>query len=1023
MSFDFSNIDWNAFKNPPKSARPMVRWWWTGLDVDKNELIKEVQELDEAGFLGAEIQAFMIGSPMKLEKKDKERAARSHRFMQPYYYEMVKAVLGEAAKRDMLIDLTIGSAWPTGGVHISKEDSMKVLLLGQKIIRGPKKIIQKVPAFKKPFFYKLTRLAKIIIGYNIMELFKEDMKLEAVIAAKPIKKPGKIKFLRVKTSYYDANSIIDITDKVNDQGEINWNSPEGKWQIFSFYKGPSGSRPLQDCRATPDRYSLVLDHLSSKTIKNHLDKHLGEGKKYFGEHYGKTLRAFFTDSLELSSDWLYTDDFLEQFKNRRGYDLKPYLPVCFVPNRDNKYLQALLGGDVPCFDFKDGIGERIRYDFELTISDLFSEEFVRTMYNWANANDLKSRIQAYGIRTDTLKAYGFSHIPETEQLYAGGIIDFLKFAGSAGSIYEKPIVTAESIVWNQRDYMTTPLKWKVAADRLFVSGINQMIYHGFPYQNPLFPYPGFCGFSTPYLPRQTNYSSNFSRANPFWEFFPIMNDCITRCQYILQRGKTISNIAIFYPVFNYCDSVLKKEELVGGYLDENDAPCAKRQINAHIKKAKKLDANDKWTLNLLKISDDLTSNGFFYTHVNEDAILNSKIENKRVLIGAAEFQALIFTNISDISLKLAEKLKKIAESGVFVVFIDKIPQKQPGFINYLENDEKIKQMVKTLIELKKAHFIEDNLSLSKFLMEDLNIKPGIIFEMAQTAIQYIHKKTECSDYYFLRNSKNQSIEIGIKFLYPDKIPFILDPWTGNAYQAIQYNREKDYILMKLYFAPYDSYFIEFKDAPEELHIVEGTLKAKKMDGKVIGFVDKPGKYYIKLSDGAINNYDIESEALPSMILAKWHLKTNLRDYLGNITPFETDLERLKDWREIPALKYCSSRGLYSTRIVLEDKFFQDNSNIILSLGRVHDAAIVSINKNVLPPLLVYPFVIDITPYVIKGENFIEIEVIPTLRNQLIGYGKKGGKNWKNHKHKKEFMPSGLIEPVSVKLIKIVSINT
>jgi hypothetical protein len=42
------------------------------------------------------------------------------------------------------------------------------------------------------------------------------------------------------------------------------------------------------------------------------------------------------------------------------------------------------------------------------------------------------------------------------------------------------------MVWNTRDYYTTPQKWKVAADRLFVSGINQMIYHGFPYQNPLF---------------------------------------------------------------------------------------------------------------------------------------------------------------------------------------------------------------------------------------------------------------------------------------------------------------------------------------------------------------------------------------------------------------------------------------------------------------------------------------------------------------------------------------------------------
>ena len=61
----------------------------------------------------------------KLEKKDKERAARAHRFMQPYYYQMIQAVLEEASKRDMVMDLTIGSAWPAGGTHITKEDSLR----------------------------------------------------------------------------------------------------------------------------------------------------------------------------------------------------------------------------------------------------------------------------------------------------------------------------------------------------------------------------------------------------------------------------------------------------------------------------------------------------------------------------------------------------------------------------------------------------------------------------------------------------------------------------------------------------------------------------------------------------------------------------------------------------------------------------------------------------------------------------------------------------------------------------------
>ena len=285
MSFNLKDADWSEFKSPPKYARPLVRWWWTGLDVDKEELIKEVQELDEAGFLGAEIQAFMIGSPMDLEKKDKERGARSHRFMQSYYYEMVKAVLDEASKRGMIMDLTIGSSWPAGGTHISKNDSMKILLINQKIIKGPIRYLDKVPQFKE---------SKNLVP-DLMEKFKEDIKLEAVIAVKPIGEPGIIKFKDFTTAYIDKESIIDLTDEVNDNYILDWDFPVGIWQLFAFYKFPSGIRPLLDCRSSPNKLSLVLDHLSSKSIKKHLDLHLGEGKKYFGNHFGKTLRAFFTD--------------------------------------------------------------------------------------------------------------------------------------------------------------------------------------------------------------------------------------------------------------------------------------------------------------------------------------------------------------------------------------------------------------------------------------------------------------------------------------------------------------------------------------------------------------------------------------------------------------------------------------------------------------------------------------------------------------------------------------------------------
>jgi len=1000
------NFKVEEFRNPPKFSRPMVRWWWTGLDVDENELVKEVQELDKVGFLGAEIQVFMIGSPFDLEKTDMERAKRSHRYMQPYYYQMVKSVLDEAEKRGMIIDLTISSSWPTGGAHIKKPDSMKTLMIGQETIEGPLNYSGKLPEVIEPPPQ----------GLSPIQDFSEDRKLVAVTAAKPLESPGKIKFKKIERSYLDKNSLIDLTDKVNKDNILNWNVPQGTWQIFSFFSRPSGIGPLADCKSEVNKISLVIDHLASEPIKNHLKSHLGEAKKYFGHHFGKTLRAFFTDSLELSSNWLWTDSLILEFKTRRGYDLKPYLPICFVPSRDNKY-RRIRDEMIPVFDLKDEIGDKIRFDYELTISELFCENLVQIMTEWAEKNNLKNRIQGYGIRADTLKISGISHIPETEQLYAGGINDFLRLASSAGAIYNKKIITAESMVWNQRDYMTTPLKWKVAADKLFACGVNQMIYHGFPYQNPQFPYPGFCGFSTPYLPSPANYSSNFSRNNPFWEFFPILNKYISRCQYVLRIGKIISNIALFYPLFNYCDNVLKREELVGGYLDKYDANTARGANNAHVKGPDKLDYNERWTSSFLRLTDDLNSNGYYYIHVNEEAILNSKVVQNKLIIGSAEVEILIIPNLKKISIAMAKKLKEITNNGIPVIFINSIPVKQPGFLNYEKNDEEISNIMKNLGDNNNIFLIKDGSKISDHILESFGIKPGIQFEKPQDSIYYIHKQSDIHDFYFLRNSQNSAKRVKIKFFHPKKIPFILNSWSGNIIQATQYRRDEDYVEMDIFFHPYEAFLIDLKDGTEEPYVVESELKIERDKNNLISYIGIPGSYTIKLNNGNKKSINIGENDLYSIEIKNFRFETNLRDHLGNYQKFNTEIQELKDWRTIPELKYCSSKAIYSFNFNIPKEQLQEDNRVLISIERIHDAGIIKANGKEFPPLLTYPYQQDITSAVKIGENEVQIEVTPTLRNRLIGYGKKGGDDWINHKYKKQFMPSGLIGPVLIKIVR------
>lgn len=84
--------------------------------------------------------------------------------------------------------------------------------------------------------------------------------------------------------------------------------------------------------------------------------------------------SIFCDSLEvMGEDW--TTDFLSEFKQLRGYDLKPLLP-------------ALVGDAGPkTLD--------IRRDWGLTLTQLFNRNFVQPLERFAQLHDTRFRIQAY----------------------------------------------------------------------------------------------------------------------------------------------------------------------------------------------------------------------------------------------------------------------------------------------------------------------------------------------------------------------------------------------------------------------------------------------------------------------------------------------------------------------------------------------------------------------------------------------------------------------------------------------------
>jgi hypothetical protein len=1013
------------FLNPPKKYRPFVRWWWPGLAVTPNQIEQELELLDNSGFGGVEIQPFLIGGSGGASKED------CHRMMpNPYYYQILNHLLMEANKRELEVDLTLGSSWPPGSTSISKENNLKTLLTGLKLFKGGTEINEKIPEIQLNAYYKYKKIMKMIMG-NVQDDFDKYRQSFQMIATIAVKASGRktsktLNFIFPKQYPLDFKTSIDITDYVDKYGIINWKVPgtsKEKWYLFSFYGGPTGMTPMSDSKSSPEKTSLVADIFDPNSVEILFKELIGiesESKEEIKSLFGNTLRAIFTDSQEIADEWFWTNSFFEYFKEKRGYDIKPYLPACFVPNRDNQFLEVFFQNEKPCFEYhEEDVGERLRFDWLMTLSDIWSENFIEYLSKRGSEYGIQHRIQTYGMPVDLLKTFGASDIPETETLFSGSI-DFFKMASSAGILYKKSTVSSETFSWMRQDLTLTPLKWKVACDRLFISGINQNVYHGWTYdenhsklnsdntekQNQNI-YPGHYPWAG------HGFSNNLTNRSPFWKYYKKLNTYVARVQYLMRGGIIQSNIAVYSQQWNYTYKHLTGDKMEEGYLEGYDSGAIGGPIPWFMRRIRS--ENDKKIDLQQKIGRQLTESGYWYTHINQECLENCNIEKDQFKIGFGTFKAIIFPNTEFISEKVSQNLKKFTENGISIIFLDKIPKKNSGFFNFKEKDKKIQDTLEKLMNDQRTSFFlpkytKKNIHLGDFMKGEVGITPIIKFEKIETDIEFIWRDYEEEQIIFIRNKRDGKKEISLtlsqlnssKSLINSKI-YILNPWNGkitpfkeelrNNFQTLENND----LQILLQFSAYESKVLLF---------LEEGLDRGDLTNQVMG----------------VGRFIGDKKVLKEMILPNsWNVIIDERDINSNPNTIEYRMNELEDWRFIKELKYFSGPGTYSKIFSLESDMepYIDNPDdykIYLDLGMVYHYAKLTINDKQFDTQLIPPYIFDISESLQKNNNQIEIEVGGTLQNRLIGYGMEDKKRWSKYR-KRPLMPMGLLGPVKIIITK------
>ncbi len=411
---------------PRKEARGRTRWWWYGCAVEKREIVRELDFMEEAGIGGVELQILY-----PLEADDKDKGIVNRDYLSPEYMEMIRFAADEAAKRDMQFDLTPGSSWPFGGPFVTEELSGQNVLPFCIDVEGPCR-----------YFGDLTT---VIYG-----------KIVAAVL-------GKMDGVRMI-----PETVRDITDQVADKYLFEWpwgiqieglNIPEGLHKIILFVSSDKKQRVLKPLRGGE---GLIIDHNRKESLHAFLEygadpiiKAVGAGK----------IHDIFCDSLEVfGHNW--TDILYQEFEKRRGYGLRPYVYA----------LWGELGN----------ITTQVRYDFHKTMSELTVENFFQELTRWSHERGTASRIQAHGTWGDVLQAYGAADVPEGETFSAFDRYEVntihRRLAVSAGHVYKKPVISNESFTWLRFPrYVVTLENLKAAVDSIFLDGVNQIVNHGYSY--------------------------------------------------------------------------------------------------------------------------------------------------------------------------------------------------------------------------------------------------------------------------------------------------------------------------------------------------------------------------------------------------------------------------------------------------------------------------------------------------------------------------------------------------------------
>ena len=551
--------------------------------------------------------------------------------------------------------------------------------------------------------------------------------------------------------------------------------PVAVWPIRIILHSPSGSEadrePLRSCEVrsiissflthSSAGQGLEADKFSRAAVAKQFDNWFGKAfEKVNPEIARKVLKYMHVDSWECGSqNW--SDNFADEFKRRRGYDIMPYLP---------------LFAGVPVDNVETS--EKVLRDVRTTIAELVVDVFYEVLAGKAKEYDCLFSAECVSptMVSDGMLHYQAVDFPMGEFWLNSPTHDKpndMIDAIHGGHVYGKNIIQAEGFTELRGTWDETPATLKTLLDRNYALGINRIFYH--------------VNTHNPYLDKKPGMTLDgiglfFQRDNTwFADGGKGLTDYMRRAQALLQYGTPVTDIAVFTGEEIPRRAVLPDRlvpSLPGIFGAERVESERVRLANVGqplrtkpvgVSHSANMADPEKW-VNPMR--------GYNYDSMNKDALLRlAKAENGCLTLpGGASYRVLV--------LPMAHPL-------------------MPDTTLSPEVRAKVDELVKAGVVVPQLPYVNDDFS-AYGLERDVKVPENVA---------WTHRRHDGDnvDLYFISNQEEQPREFTASFRVSGRVPELWNPMTGRIDRNLDWTSANGRTDVKMNLDGAESAFIVFRE--------------------------------------------------------------------------------------------------------------------------------------------------------------------------------------------------------------------